>query len=494
MKKLVTLVLIIFLLLGSATSIHAEEADGVKEQVIYSIFVDRFNNIDRSRDKQVDIDDPNAYHGGDIQGIIDKLDYIKELGFTTISLSSIMENSPNGYHGYWIEDFFKVEEEFGTLEDVRKLVNEAHEKGIKVILEFVPNYVSEDHPFADDSSKTKSNTTTDALWLDGAVTLNQENEDVKKMLLEAADFWLNETDIDGFQLHAIEQSSITFLKEFVNHVKEVKPTIYLTGTVLNPDKLTEEYLDAGIPLVEYAPLQEAMVNVLTNVGTPPSDIYKKWEESGKRTGLVYIDNKFTDRFTRKIVESGQNPLTTWKLALAYLYTTPGVPLIYQGSEIPMDGDTQEEVQQLVQFNNSDPDLHDFFNKIAAIRTQFPVLSHGKFELVDSNGAMSVFKRYDDNETMFIAINNDVKTRSVLVEDVPEGMQLTGLIGDDIVRKNDDEKYKIGVDRESVEIYITEKDTGLNWVYIGMIVGVFLIFVLFIIMLSLKQRRRDQKPL
>ncbi|WP_176555747.1 alpha-amylase family glycosyl hydrolase [Virgibacillus ndiopensis] len=491
MKKLATLVLMIPLLLSWTDSINAEESDQVKEQVIYSIFVDRFNNIDRSRDKQVDIDDPNAYHGGDIQGIIDKLDYIKELGFTTISLSPIMENSPNGYHGYWIEDYFKVEEEFGTLDDVKTLVEEAHDRGIKVILEFVPNYVSENHQFADDSSKTKPNTTADILWLDGTVTLNQENAEVKQMLLDAADFWLKETGIDGYQLHAIEQTSIPFLKQFIDHVKEVKPDIYLTGSVLNPDKLSDEYLDAGIPLIEYGPMQEAMVNVLTNVGTPPSDIYKKWEESGKRTGLLYIDNKFTDRFTREIVENGQNPLTTWKLALAYLYTAPGVPFIYQGSEIPMDGDTQEEIQRLVQFNNSDPDLHDFFNKIAAIRKQFPVLSHGKFELVDSNGAMSIFKRYDEDTTIFIAMNNDVGTKSVFVEDVPEGMQLTGLLGDNIVRKNEDGKYKIGLDRESVEIFITEKDKGLNWMYITAVVGVFLIFVLFIVALSVKHRKRSQ---
>lgn len=491
MKKLGTLVFIIPLLLCWTSPIHAEENDSIQEEMIYTIFVDRFNNGDQQLGDQVDIDDPAAYHGGDFKGITDKLDYIKGLGFTTISLSSIMKNSHGGYHGYWIEDFFHVEEQFGTLDDFKKLVNEAHKRDMKVLLEFVPNYIAPTHPFAKDPGKTIPTTVNDTLWLDEAVTLNLEDPEVKDMLFKAADYWLDETNIDGYNLHAIDQTPIGFLHEFVDHLKSVKPDIYLTGNVLKADDLTKDYRDIGIPLLDNTAMQEALVDVLTNVGTPPEELYHKWVDAGKQTGLLYVDDKFTERFTRKIVESGQNPLTTWKLALAYMYTTPGVPKIFQGSAIPMDSEDLEDVQQLVQFNNGDQDLQDFFDRMAAIRSQFPVLSYGDFELAGTTGAMSVFKRSDEDTTMFIAINNDTGTKAVSVTDVPEGMQLTGLLGDNIVRKNEDGKYKIGIDRESVEIYIAEEDQGINWLFISLIAGIFILFAAGIILLNIKQRRGKQ---
>ncbi|GGB39714.1 alpha-amylase [Virgibacillus dakarensis] len=490
MKKLVSLLLVIPLFYCWGDSIHAEENNSIQEEMIYTIFVDRFNNGDQQLGNQVNVDDPEAYHGGDIKGITDKLDYIKQLGFTTISISSIMENAGEGYHGYWIENFFEVEEQFGTMEDLQKLVEEAHKRDLHVILEFVPNYVAPTHPFAKDADKTIPTSVKDSVWLDKAVTLNLENTEVKNMLFKAADFWLEEANIDGYNLHAIDQTPLPFLQEFVDHLRSVKPNIDLTGSVLHENDLTDEYDNVGIPLIENAGMQKAISDVLTNAGTPVEELYHTWESNGKRGGLVYVDDKFTKRFTQKIVESGQNPLTTWKIALVYLYTAPGVPQIYQGSEIPMDGASLEEVQRLVQFNNSDQDLQDYFNKIAAIRKQFPVLSYGDFELAGSSGAMSVFKRSDEDTTMFIAINNDTGTKAVSVTDVPDGMQLTGLLGDNIVRKNEQGKYKIGIDRESVEIFVVEKDNGFNWLFIGMIVGVFVLFILAVVLLSRKQRKNE----
>src|SRR5699024_3287565 len=118
------------------------------------ILVDRFNNGNQAPSDQVDVDDPYTYNGGDINGITKMLDELDDHGFTTISLSPIMENAPKGYHGYWIEDFFDVESEFGTMEDLQNLVEEAHDRKMKVMLEFVPNYVAQSSPIVDDPDKT----------------------------------------------------------------------------------------------------------------------------------------------------------------------------------------------------------------------------------------------------------------------------------------------------------------------------------------------------
>lgn len=492
MKKYVLLVFAIPLLLCWSNPVHAQK-NAISDEIIYSIFVDRFNNGDQQPSNQMNVDDPAAYHGGDLQGIIDKLDYIKELGFTTISLSSIMQNAKGGYHGYWIDDFLKVNDQFGTMKDLQRLVKEAHKRNLKVLLEFVPNYAAPTHPFAKDPDKTLANDITDdSLGLDQAVRLNPENAEVKQMLLDAGDFWLDKADIDGYNVHAVDQTPPQFLKAFVDHLKSKKPDIFLTGSVLNADDLSKESYDAGIPLIANPAMQASMADVFSHVGTPVDKLYQQWETAGKNNDLLYIDNKFTKRFTQKIVDNGQNPVTAWKLALAYMYTTPGVPLVYQGSEIPMDGETVEAGNRLVQFNHKDEDMGDFFTKMTSLRTRFPVLRDGDFELAGSNGAMSVFKRSDGQETMYIAINNDTGTKAVTIDDVPNGMQLTGLLGDNIVRKDQDGNYKLGIDRESVEVYVVEKDTGLNWLFIGMIVGVFVIFILAVVLLSRKQRKNKDR--
>src|SRR4051812_31441509 len=122
--KKITLFLILLLLLNSSLPVHAavEKEDRLwQDESIYSIMVDRFNDGDRNNDTNVNAKDPLAYNGGDIQGIIDKLDYIHEMGFTAIRLTPIFDNSKNGYHGFWVNDFYKVDEHFGTIKTFQTL-------------------------------------------------------------------------------------------------------------------------------------------------------------------------------------------------------------------------------------------------------------------------------------------------------------------------------------------------------------------------------------
>src|SRR5690625_7943465 len=107
-------------LLFIANPIIAEEKPDIKEEIIYDILVDRSSIGKQALNDHVRSDYPLAYHGGDIVGITKKLDHIEELGFTTIMLSPIMYNAEDGYHGYWVEDFYTVEEQLGTMEDMEK--------------------------------------------------------------------------------------------------------------------------------------------------------------------------------------------------------------------------------------------------------------------------------------------------------------------------------------------------------------------------------------
>src|SRR5699024_1072489 len=151
-----------------------------------------------------------------------------------------------------------------------------------------------------------------------------------------------------------------------------------------------------------------------------------------------------------------------------------------------------ENQMLVQFNSPDPDLEEFFERISALRKEFPALRDGDYELIDSKAGMTVVKRSDAQDDIYIAINNDVKTKTIPVTGVDESMQLRCVLGDNLVRQNDEGDYLLNLPRESTEVFIVEENSGINWLFLGFIVGVFALFVGAIIYLTHKQKQREGK--
>lgn len=496
MKKFIMLTSAILLFTYIFPTIGYAKGNDIQEQIIYSILVDRFNNGDHAFSEEVRLDDPYAFHGGDLKGIQLKLDDLKDLGFTTISLSPIMENATDGYHGYWVEDFYSVEEQFGTIEDLKALVREAHKRDMKVMIELVNNYVASTNPIVTDTAKSdwivsnKRVDSTNEPWLDSVIVLNQSNPEVQNMLIDVAKYWLHETDIDGFTLHAADQSNSVFLERLTNELKTEKQDLYIVANVLS-DKTPDALLQIpSIDVVENPELSKKIVEVLSHVDSPVSDIFHTWQELGNRNGLIYVDNKVMDRFAQVAGMNGRDDVNTWQLALAYMLTSPGVTSIFQGSEIPMYGVGLEETEKLVDFNSGDPDLKEVYSKILSLRTNFPALQYGDTELVGSDHGMLVFKRTYKDETMYIAINNDSVLRSVSITDLDSNLQLRGLLGDDIVRQLDNGEYKIGLKRESVDVYIVEENTGINWAFIAPIAIVLVLFLVAVIYLGWKQRKQE----
>lgn len=495
------LVLLMICCVWFVCPVSAQEQNELREDIIYNILIDRFNNGNLKHSDQVRIDDPLAYQGGDIEGIIKKLDDLKTLGFTTISLSPVMENAPNGYHGYWIVDFFSFEEEFGTMEDLHTLIEEAHQREMNVILELVTNYAASNHPYVLDPQKAHwfkdtnipSHLSESSYWLDDVAFFDQEHPDVQTYLMDVVEYWMTETDIDGFKLHAADQSSPDFLLTLTSFIKDKDPHFYILADILDSTAdISDLRNNSHIDAVENYKLFDVMNDVFTEVGTPVSNIYEAWEMSGDEKDLLFVDNKDTARFANNAAENGRNTLTTWKLALTYLYTTPGIPSLYQGSELKMFGPGFPANQQMMQFNTTDPDLEEFHHRISSLRSQFPVLAYGDFEQVDVNGALSVFKRALDDEVMYIAINNDEEMRDVNLSEIPNGMQLRGLFSDDIIRENENGEFSITIPRESVDVYVIEDNMGINWLFIGLVSSVLLIFFASVIYLSWKQKVREAK--
>lgn len=497
MKKQISLLACALLLIFSFLPAGVKAQSTINEEIVYNIIVDRFNIGDQAKDDHVDADDPYAFHGGDLRGITDKLNDIQQLGYTAISISPIMENTFDGFHGYWIEDFYKIEEQFGTMEDLHTLIEEAHKRDIKVILEFVTNYVSDSHSFTNDEDKSdwfKQNNvspTESTFWLDEVAVLDQENSDVAEYLLDVVDFWMNETDIDGFNLHGVDQVSPPFLEDLIEHIKAKDSSFYLLGNIVDPDASIQhlEQFTEDIVIENYD-LSNDLIDVFTEEGAPVSDIYETWDEIGHKKNLLFVDNEHTKRFSQAVAETGRNTTTVWKLALTYMYTSPGTPFLLQGSDLIMYGDGFPETQRLVPFHSGEPDVEQFFERIAALKKEFPPLSYGSFEQAGTSGAMSVFERTYDDETIYIAINNDTESQTVTLSGIESEKRLRGVLEDNLALENKDGTYSINIPRESVEVYTIEENTGLNWWLIGFIAGVFLIFVSSVIYLSRKQKARN----
>ncbi len=496
MKRVFRALLIFVLLLSVTTPASAKTERTWQDERVYFIMVDRFNNGNPKNDYEVNVHDPKAYHGGDLQGIIDKLDYIKEMGFTAIWLTPIFANEKGGYHGYWIEDFYKVEEHFGTLDDFKRLVKEAHKRDMKVILDFVVNHTGYNHPWLNDPAKKDwfhekkdifnwaNQQEVENGWLFGLPDLAQENPEVKAYLLDVAKWRIQETDIDGYRLDTVKHVPKWFWDEFSKEVKSVKQDFFLLGEVWHDDpRYVAEYGKHGIDALIDFPFYKEASAIFSNVDQSLEPLYNVWKRNEafyERPYLLgtFLDNHDTVRFTRLALQNRINPVTRLKLGLTYLFSAPGIPIMYYGTEIALDGGEDPDNRRLMNFR-TDKELIDYVTKLGELREKLPSLRRGDFELLYEKDGMALFKRTYKNETTVIAINNTSKTQKVTLDDeLEQGKELRGLLAGDLVRSKDG-KYDIILDRETAEIYVLAPKTGVNIPFIAALLAVYTAFGLFL---------------
>ena len=496
MRKMLLLSSLLFIFF--IQPVYAQE-NPIQEEIFYDILIDRFNIGNQNLSEEVNHEDPFAYHGGDLLGVINRLDHLHSLGFTAIILSPIQQNAKDGYHGYWIEDFYELNPHFGTMEDLHRLISEAHKRDMKVVLELVTNYVAPSHPFVNDVNKEdwfKANqfkTSSGHPWREGVAVLDQDQPVVQEYLIDVAKYWLNEVDFDGFKLHDADLASVSFLDKLTTELKNIDQDFYLiAGRSEEKGEMDHLYDLPHLDAVENDEVFQKLNDILIKVGQPMEELYETFMEKANHTNVYYVDHKYSPRFSLRAAENGRGALTSWKLAYTFLYTTPGVPVILQGSEIPMYGPTYQESQQIVRFHDAHPELAETHERISALRREFTALTQGDFTYVGSDGAMSVIKRTSDQETMYVAINNDEESRKVVINDIPSGYELRGFLGDHLVRENKAGEYVISIPRESAEVFILQEETGINWLFISFIIGVLTIFVGTMIYLSMKQRKAEKE--
>ncbi len=490
--------LILLVLLVSFNPYHASANvdTTMQNEIVYMIMVDRFNNGDTSNDKDANIDDPYAYHGGDFKGIMDKLDYIKEMGFTAIWLTPIFENTPKGYHGYWTKDYYKTNEYFGTMEEFKALVQEAHERDLKIILDFVVNHVGPNHEWLNDPSKEEwfhpnqpiSNWNDQAEvengWLYDLPDLNQSNPEVAAYLIEAAKWWIKETDIDGYRLDTVKHVPKEYWFDFSSAIKAEKENFYLIGEVWhdNPNVIAE-YEETGIDgffdFSQNDSLRKAFEKSNQSLGWLFSNVERN-EKLFNRSNFLgqFIDNHDMTRFSNLVLNQKEEPKSQLKKSLTYLYTAPGIPIIYYGTEIAMDGGNDPDNRRMMQFD-SENDLVDYISKLGSLRTEHLSLTRGKMEVLHEDEGIAIYSRVYEEETIVVAINNTSEQQRVVLEGKLEnGKRLMSLLSDSVIKSNGNQ-YTINIEGGQSEIYELTEKADTNWLFIVLSSAVLGSFILIL---------------
>lgn len=370
---------------------RGEDVKGfTSEDVLYLIMPDRFANgnlendvVDGMREKKIDRADSFARHGGDIQGISSHLDYIADLGVTAIWLNPTQENDmeSGSYHGYAITDYYQIDRRFGSNEDFCALVEKAHEKDLKVVMDMIFNHCgSENYLFKDKPSKEwfnyRSNyvqtsfktasvmdihasayekkIATDGWFASVMPDFNQRNRHVARYLIQSSIWWIEYAGINGIRQDTHPYADFDFMSQWCKEVLDEYPYFNIVGeTWLNSNVLVSYWqkdsrlaapLNSNLPTVMDFPLQ-ALINQAFDeeTGEWGGGLYKLYDYqtqdlvyANPMNLLTFLDNHDTSRFAQTD-EMAKN-LKRYKQAMVFLLTTRGIPQIYYGTEILMTGD------------------------------------------------------------------------------------------------------------------------------------------------------------
>lgn len=411
----------------------AAEPDSWKKtwspQVIYFPFTDRFNNADPTNDFRVDPSNPVGFHGGDLQGIVERLDYLQDMGVTTLWLSPLYDNvdferignyEGTGYHGYWIRDHYQVEEHQGDLDLARKLVSEAHDRGMKVLLDVVLNHVAPGHPWVGDPSRKDWFHTHGGIrdWNDpyelehgeigGLPDLKQDNPEVYKYLLENTLWWIDKTGADGIRLDAVKHIGRDFWRRFCADIKaNTDPDFLILGEVLHGDtRNVASYQRDGLDALFDMPLYFTIRDVFARdasarlLGDRLAED-RNYQDPDKLVTL--LDNHDFPRFMHSAgPHRGEDKL---KLAMAFLMSVRGIPSIYYGTEIGMQGDDDPDNRRMMEFGKN-PELTSHFKRLGQIRGALPALQMGRqLEMWQDDQVYAFCRRLEGQEVVAVFNNS-----------------------------------------------------------------------------------------
>lgn len=435
------------------------ESDGFagfsSKDVMYLIMTDRFArggaqaaNATGERDK------PRGWHGGNLDGVIEHLDYLQGLGITTVWITPVYQNhEAQSYHGYGATDLYAVDEHYGSLADLKTLSAELHKRGMKLVLDLVPNHVGPAHPWVEDEPEpdwfhgTKAQhhaaqgefkplTDPHAPWRDQRDVLegwfanvlpdmNPENPAVAEYLTQNAVWWTEEAGVDGLRLDTFPYVGRAFWQGFHSTLHTLHPRLTTVGEVFNPDAtiasffasgVTRNGVDTGLDTPFDFPTYFALRDVFTK-GAPMTRLTDVWRQDAlyphPERLVPFLGNHDNMRF---LSEPGADA-EQMRLAFLVLLTMRGMPQIYSGDEIAMTGGVDPDNRHdfpggfagdaQSAFTQRTPEqsaMYDWVHGLLDLRRRNSALQTGEMQVLHADKDVLVFARYEAGQCVLTAIN------------------------------------------------------------------------------------------
>lgn len=488
--------------------------------LIYLIMSDRFangnpnNDSDKSVTEKANRANPGGRHGGDIQGMINNLDYLKTLGATALWPTPLCEDNDKAYsyHTYGQSDVYKIDPRFGTNEEYLKLSSELHRRDMKLIMDYVTNHWGAEHwmlkdlptydwihqfpgyaqtnyrmasQFDPNASETDAKLCMDGWFVKSMPDLNQSNPLVLNYLTQNALWWIEYADLDGFRVDTYSYNDKIAIAKWTKAITDEYPNFNIVGEVWMADQAQMAYwqkdskigaiqsFNSYLPSVMDFTLQDALSSAF-NQDEAAWDkgmikIYENFTNDflypNTNSIMTFVENHDTNRFN----EIYKNDFRKYQMAMALLATVRGIPQVYYGSEIGMAGDKGKgDADIRKDFPggwNGDPNnaftkagrtteqekYFAFTSKLFSWRKTNEAVHFGKMTHYIPENNTYVYFRYTSEKTVMVVINNNNQTQTIKTARFQENIQNHTLGTDILSEKTFDLKSELTLEGKSVLI-------------------------------------------
>eukprot|EP01016_Furgasonia_blochmanni_P038385 TRINITY_DN462_c0_g1_i6.p1 TRINITY_DN462_c0_g1~~TRINITY_DN462_c0_g1_i6.p1 ORF type:complete len:556 (-),score=162.19 TRINITY_DN462_c0_g1_i6:424-1950(-) len=465
-------------------SVHAKTKEEWKSRAIYQILTDRFARSDGVTSQCPDL---HSYCGGDFKGIIQKLDYIKDLGFDAIWISPVVENLDNGYHGYWATNLYNVNPHFGSKDDLKALVAAAHAKDIWVMVDVVGNHMGpvgqdyrnvipfnrpehyHDYCIIQNEDFARDQWRVENCRLADLPDLKQENPYVANTILSWITDLVHDYQLDGIRIDTIPEVPRDFWSKF-----SAAAGVYTIGECFDPRyAYVARYQGAVDALLNY-PLYFAIKYIFGD-GDSMFDFREHFDQMSAFQDQsvlgTFVDNHDNARFLHSFPD---NKNRYWS-ALTFSLTTVGIPIMYYGSEYYYAGGNDPENREVLwTVFNIKTDMQDRVKAILKLRKTSQFWKSPQVErYVDDH--FYAFTR----ENIFFAFTNqnaDIK-RTITYEQYPEGTTLCNIFypGVDCVKVQNG-KFDVILLGGEPKIFVPQKSHAEKFLAVTAQTGSIYIFV------------------
>lgn len=404
-----------------------EPVEWMKNAVFYQIFPERFRRGDFSKDDSYinqaweDLPTPSSFAGGDLKGIIEKLDHIKDLGVTCLYLTPIFISPTN--HKYDTIDYFEIDPQFGSKEDFKKLVEKAHSFGIRIVLDAVFNHMCHENPvFKDVREKGKESIYYDWFYIDGDKAdiekinyetfahvynmpkLKTSNKEVQDYLIKIGKYWIEEFDVDGWRLDVSDEVSHDLWKRFRKEIKSAKADAVIIGENWHN---AEAFLrgDEFDSIMNYAFTNTCLDYFKGKISAQKASdklnmILMRNRDAANRMMLNFLDTHDTPRFITEIGGSLDKTLAALALSVVYM----GANSLYYGTEVGLEGKGDPDCRRTFPWEKIE-EKQDVLGKIKEILAvkKHEAIKNGGIKIY-SEGDLLILERFVNEKTLSLAIN------------------------------------------------------------------------------------------